>query len=86
MRLTPVFAAVCLLSVGCHHKEEIVFIDPALATLTPPDTTLLVGASLDKVRQTATYQRHFACAHIAARPGGAGFQSFRGGESLYDEE
>jgi hypothetical protein len=66
MRLTPVFAVVCLLSVGCRHKEQIAFIDPALATLTPPDTTLLVGARLDKIRQTTTYQRHFASAHIAA--------------------
>jgi hypothetical protein len=67
MRLSPIVAAVCILTAGCSsHKEQVVFIDPALATLTPPDTTLLVGARLDKIRQTATYQRHFASAHIAA--------------------
>jgi hypothetical protein len=49
-----------LFAASCSHPRQAVFIDPALATLTPPDTTLLVGARLDKLRESATYQRHFA--------------------------
>ncbi len=67
MRLKVVFVAACLVICGCARRnQQVVFIDPALAVLTPPDTTLLVGARLDKIRQTATYQHHFANAHIAA--------------------
>jgi hypothetical protein len=35
-------------------------VDPALASLIPADTAVMVGAKLDKLRDTATYQRHFS--------------------------
>ena len=35
-------------------------VDPALATLVPADTAILVGAKLDKLRETPTYQKHFS--------------------------
>ena len=35
-------------------------VDPALATLVPADTAVLVGAKLDKLRETQVYQKHFA--------------------------
>jgi hypothetical protein len=62
-----VLFCVCLVGVACSRsRDRIGFVDPALAALTPPDTTLLAGARLDRIRQTATYQRHFANSHIAA--------------------
>src|SRR5947209_851182 len=59
---------VVLLCAACSRQAQqgIGFIDPALATLTPADTTVLVGARLDKLRESATYQRHFANAHFPA--------------------
>ena len=35
-------------------------IDPALASLIPPDTILLAGARLDQLQKTAIYQKHLA--------------------------
>jgi hypothetical protein len=57
-----------ILCAACSRQAQqgIGFIDPALATLTPADTTVLVGARLDKLRESATYQRHFANAHFPA--------------------
>jgi hypothetical protein len=67
MRSSVVLAAVCLWSLGClRQKGQVVFIDPALAILTPPDTTLLAGARLDKIRETTTYRQSFANLHIGA--------------------
>jgi hypothetical protein len=57
-------SALFLAAASCSHPKQAVFIDPALATLTPPDTTVLVGARLDKLRQSPTYQRHFADTHF----------------------
>lgn len=62
------FFPFLLLTSACSRQPQqgIVFVDPALATLTPADTTVLVGARLDKLRDTATYQRHFENAHFPA--------------------
>ncbi len=35
-------------------------VDPDLAMLVPPDTSILVGAKLDKLRATPTYQKYFS--------------------------
>jgi hypothetical protein len=66
LRAVVTLAAILVLISCSRSKQQAVFIDPALATLTPPDATLLVGARLDKLRQTATYQRHFAGTHFPA--------------------
>ncbi len=55
------FAAVALgalLLVSCApQKRTSVFIDPALEMLVPPDTIFILGASVDKIRDTPVYQR-----------------------------
>lgn len=35
-------------------------IDPALASLVPSDTAVMVGAKLDKLRETPSYEKHFS--------------------------
>lgn len=63
--LRPVLLS--LVVVSCSRTgRQTVFIDPALATLVPPETSLLVGARLDKLRQTETYRKHFAGVRPAA--------------------
>jgi len=58
-----------LLLIGACNKNvsspTAVPIDPALATLIPADTTLLVGTRLDKLRNTKLYQERFANVPIA---------------------
>jgi hypothetical protein len=53
------FVAALLASCQRSTTTTAVRVDPALATLVPPDATLLVGAKLDKLRETAVYQKHF---------------------------
>lgn len=44
---------------GCARKSAFgPKIDPALATLIPPDTTLLVGTRLDALKRTPIYQKY----------------------------
>lgn len=47
---------------GCNRTSAITAmrIDPALMMLVPADTAILVGAKLDKLRETPTYQKHFS--------------------------
>src|SRR5580698_506471 len=53
---------VCLLMLaGCAHKPPVgPKIDPALATLIPDDTTLLVGTRLEALERTPVYQKYLA--------------------------
>ena len=56
-------AALCgvLILVGCAHKSAVgPKIDPALATLVPEDTTLLVGTRLEALEKTPVYQKYLA--------------------------
>lgn len=47
-----------LVLVGCGASgPQLVPIDPALATLVPPDTRLLVGIRVDKLRETETAEQ-----------------------------
>src|SRR5271168_4753113 len=56
MRFTAVL--LCLLTVSClPQKRGTVFIDPSLETLIPPDTIFIVGASVDKIKDTPVYQK-----------------------------
>ena len=56
-------AALCgvLILAGCAHKSAVgPKIDPALATLIPDDTTLLVGTRLEALERTPVYQKYLA--------------------------
>ncbi|HEV8414130.1 MAG TPA: hypothetical protein VGQ49_11080 [Bryobacteraceae bacterium] len=45
---------------GCVRTPPGPHIDPALASLIPPDTILLAGARLDQLQKTGIYQKHLA--------------------------
>jgi hypothetical protein len=55
--------AICALALltACTHKPPVgPKIDPALATLVPADTTMLVGTRLEALARTPVYQKYFA--------------------------
>ena len=54
--------AVALLAAGCSslHKPGAVRIDPALETLVPSDTVFLLGARIDKIRDTDIYRKYLS--------------------------
>jgi hypothetical protein len=57
---TLVVCAAIILA-GCAHKSVVgPKIDPALATLVPEDTTLLVGTRLEALAKTPVYQKYLA--------------------------
>jgi len=48
---------------ACTHstsQSKSVYVDPALLSLVPPDTKLLIGANLESLRKSPIYQQHFA--------------------------
>jgi hypothetical protein len=54
---------LCILALalaGCVRTPPGPKIDPALASLIPPDTILLAGARLDQLQNTPIYQKHLA--------------------------
>jgi hypothetical protein len=56
-----VLCALLLVSAGCTRKTPLgPKIDPALATLIPEDTTLLVGTRLEALEKTPVYQKYLA--------------------------
>ncbi len=57
-----------IVAAGCRKPgpSTAVHIDPALATMVPADTQVLVGTRLDKLKATPLYQKRFA---QAALPG-----------------
>jgi hypothetical protein len=59
----PLFCALILTLAGftgCVKTLPGPKIDPALASLIPPDTILLAGARLDKLQETPIYQKNLA--------------------------
>ncbi|HTB15980.1 MAG TPA: hypothetical protein VK752_30630 [Bryobacteraceae bacterium] len=59
-RRTPLLVAVVVLA-GCSHKAAVgPKVDPALETLIPEDTTLLVGTRLEALQKTPVYQKYLA--------------------------
>lgn len=54
--------ALCACFYSCQKpaNSTAVRVDPALATMVPADTAVLVGAKLDKLRETQVYQKYFA--------------------------
>jgi len=56
----PLVCAAMILA-GCAHRVPVgPKIDPALATLVPDDTTLLVGTRLEALEKTPVYQKYLA--------------------------
>jgi hypothetical protein len=54
-------AACCIALAACGRSTPtVVRVDPALATLIPSDTAILVGAKLEKLRETEVYRKHFS--------------------------
>jgi len=51
---------LALALAGCVNTPPGPKIDPALASLIPPDTILLAGARLDQLQKTPIYQKHLA--------------------------
>ena len=55
---------ILLVALGACSRQgassKSVFVDPALLSLVPPDTKLLVGANLETLRKSEIYQQHFA--------------------------
>lgn len=62
MRIGTVAVLLCLLcSAGCRRAAPgRVFVEPALESLVPPDTTMLAGLRLDKLRDTPAWNRILA--------------------------
>lgn len=51
-------AALVLTVSACGHRSQTgVFLDPAFGPLIPPDTKLLAGIRLDKIRETPLYKK-----------------------------
>lgn len=63
MRKITLLAALAALSGCTPRSSQIVRIDPALATLIPPDAVALVGVKADALRSTEFYRRW-----VVARP------------------
>ena len=59
MKILYLLAAALALT-GCVSTPPGPKIDPALASLIPPDTILLAGARLDKLQETPLYKQHLA--------------------------
>ncbi|MGA3189839.1 MAG: hypothetical protein ABSF22_22255 [Bryobacteraceae bacterium] len=60
MSIRILLCALLLIS-GCARKTSVgPKIDPALATLIPEDTTLLVGTRLEALERTPVYQKYLA--------------------------
>jgi hypothetical protein len=60
MRQYWVIAAVVLAACSANRQSEGVFLDPALATLIPADTILMVGTRVDLLAKTPTFQERLA--------------------------
>lgn len=61
MSIRILLCALLVVSVSCARKNPVgPKIDPALATLIPDDTTLLVGTRLEALERTPVYQKYLA--------------------------
>lgn len=60
MRLILVLA-ISLLATSCRRQQPApgVHTDPAMATLVPSGTTLLIGAKIEALEKTPTYRKYF---------------------------
>jgi hypothetical protein len=60
MRLAFTAAVIALLPACSRQPSVGPKIDPALITLMPPDTVMAVGARVETILKTLTYEKHFA--------------------------
>jgi hypothetical protein len=60
MRRRWLIAAAALAACSRNPQAEGVFLDPALATLIPADTTLMVGTRVDLLAKTPMFQERLA--------------------------
>ena len=63
-KLLMTMAAVLALA-ACKRTAPGALLDPALGTLIPPDTTLLVGVRVEDLQKTAIYKKYLADRPIA---------------------
>ena len=60
------FVISLVMLAGCTRTPPVgPKIDPALITLMPPDTVLAVGARVEAIVKTPTYEKHFASMNLA---------------------
>jgi hypothetical protein len=83
-------AALCgvLILAGCAHKSVVgPKIDPALATLIPEDTTLLVGTRLEALEKTPVYQKYlFAGGGVRETDGARSEKGFVGAAVCFERQ
>lgn len=60
MKTTAAIISISLLMNGCslRPKETQAFLDPAFATLIPNDTTILAGASIERLVKAPVYEKY----------------------------
>ena len=51
-------AVVLLVFAGCQEKRTSVFVDPALLSLVPADSTIIGGIRMEKLKNAAVYQKY----------------------------
>jgi hypothetical protein len=59
-RLIVLVDILCLALAGCQRTQPGARVDPALSTLVPPDTTVLVGIRAEELMKLPLYQRYLA--------------------------
>jgi hypothetical protein len=59
VKSSALFLTIAML-LGCNRAPQSVKVDPAIATLVPADTVLLVGTRLEELLKTPVYQKNFA--------------------------
>ncbi len=66
MRKALSFVALLLVLAGCGRNQPAagVKVDPALATLVPADTVLLVGTRVEALLKTPVYQKYLASRQV----------------------
>ena len=65
MMKTVVMALAAVLLVGCNSTEPGPIVDPALSTLVPADTTMLIGMRVEDLTKTAIYNKCLAERELA---------------------
>src|SRR6187551_2503364 len=60
MKKLLILALAALVLTACKKSSEGALVDPALSTLVPADTTLLVGVRVEDLMKTPIYQKYLA--------------------------
>ena len=59
-RFVVIIGVLGLLLTGCKKSQQGALVDPALSTLVPADTTMLVGIRAEELMKLPLYQRYLA--------------------------